>query len=57
MTAEKKRYVRFRLPSDFLAVTVTPDVADEMITSGEWAEYSREDVYMTEAEFEAMEDV
>ena len=56
MADEQKHYVRFTIP-DYFGMTVTPEVADEMLSSGEWSEFKREDVYMTEAEFEAMEDV
>lgn len=56
LPTEKQRYVRFSI-GDYVGLTVNPAVAQEMIDSGEWAEYKREDVYLTEAEFEGMEHV
>lgn len=49
---DKRRYVKFSC--DGSHCIVTPDEADQMAKDGDWGEYQREDVWMTEAEFEAL---
>lgn len=51
-TQEKKRYIRFNCDGE--RITLTPRDAEQMIQDSEWGNYPREDVFLTDAEWEAM---
>lgn len=49
---DKKRYVRFKTVEG--RITVTPAIAEQMLADSEWGACEREDVWLTDEEWEAM---